>query len=427
MSENTADLTFNAEIRIGQNHFIEELPIKCPYEDMDEDPHRIVKNGKDTSTKDKVQQFLCKACGASFYARTSKAIKDISVQLKDCLADMFEKGDLSIKSLKQRLNLSQGTAGRLMKRIVDEINEVAWDYTTFSFKYRDSTILFVDETFIKIEKQTWYLILAINGDNKIMGFTLSKNRKFRVINKLIKNCEKRCINGLMILVTDGLPGYKGVARKIGHDIIHVVHLHHPPYGRIEIDIYKYGEKIIKRTTARSMNDIFTCGGPFLMSVSEKNYKKNLRLINESYTSKKKKKTSKKSLTKKGNVKKPGLKQRKRKRFKGETRVYFHHWKDGVIKVYAGEQDVVAASLCSLRAHFGTNHITTNLVEKEFSVLKKFLSVGSRRSVKNWKAYLFAYFTIRESPQLLEAVFKHIEIPVQIIKKSMAALIEFQVS
>jgi hypothetical protein len=46
---------------------------------------------------------------------------------------------------------------------------------------------------------------------------------------------KRLVMPLTMLITDGFSAYKNVAKRIGHDLLHVQCIHKPPYKRVIID------------------------------------------------------------------------------------------------------------------------------------------------------------------------------------------------
>ncbi len=73
------------------------------------------------------------------------------------------------------------------------------------------------------------------------------------------------------------------------------------------------------------------------------------------------------------------------------------------------------------------YITSNLVEKEYSVLKKLINFRGRRSVEMWDDLLFSYFVIRDEPKILDKILEDCDISFKMVSKSIPALVTFQVS
>ncbi|MCF2140144.1 MAG: hypothetical protein K9W44_08830 [Candidatus Lokiarchaeota archaeon] len=123
--------------------------------------------------------------------------------------------------------------------------------------------MFIDETFLKIGRKTWYLIVVVSGNNKIMAVELVKKRTKAIIFEIVKNCADRLLYGLQLLISDGFQVYVGVARKLGKNLTHVRHIHKPPYRRIIVEIYSYDEFDVSKTIFKTTNEITTTFGWFI--------------------------------------------------------------------------------------------------------------------------------------------------------------------
>src|SRR5271157_442445 len=99
---------FEAELtlHIGDFEIVETIPVICPNQTDEQNSHQIVKNGHDTKTKASSQHYLCKTCGKSFYAHTSKIVMDLETQFKEVVQATLQGGRLKIKVLLARLNVS---------------------------------------------------------------------------------------------------------------------------------------------------------------------------------------------------------------------------------------------------------------------------------------------------------------------------------
>jgi hypothetical protein len=60
---------------------------------------------------------------------------------------------------------------------------------------------------------------------------------------------------LKVLITDGFQGYQTFAKSLNRDIIHVRHIHRPPYGMVEIDLHHYDRNKWYKVSLRTTNDM----------------------------------------------------------------------------------------------------------------------------------------------------------------------------
>jgi hypothetical protein len=106
-----------------------------------------------------------------------------------------------------------------------------------------------------------------------MALRLVEKREQNIILEMVNDYANKLAYGLQIIVTDSFLTYKGVAVEIARifnkDIIHVRHIHQPPYGRIEIGYYKPNPKGIDVTTLKATNEITAVNGYFLRRMSQK--------------------------------------------------------------------------------------------------------------------------------------------------------------
>jgi len=220
--------------------------------------------------------------------------------------------------------------------------------------------------------------------------------------------EKRTGGSISILVTDDFSTYKGVATGLGYDLIHVRHVHKPPYGRICIDLIRHAEKSVKTIHVATTNDIFLNENTFLVPVSESE-----KIKRE--TGKRGRKKGGKNRPKKIIKTEKKLKRKPRKKgpknpFKNaRTHVYHYHEKEGVIGVLGDSNHEVAGTLKSLAGIFKGKCITTNLMEQEFSILKKLIDFRGKRTRNGWILTINFYFTIRADPQTLNNVLSRLRI------------------
>nr|MDO8116738.1 DDE-type integrase/transposase/recombinase [Candidatus Sigynarchaeota archaeon] len=252
----------------GEHQTLLALPCLCP--NCCSDDYKC--NGHDTSVIGDPQYYTCHKCGRTFYVHTSFYVKHFADELRRYIGDCLKKGHLNNQRLKVALKATDSTTSNVMARIVKLINtspraEFFWNEPV------KGLALFIDETFITINQKTWYLIVIINEEGRVLHFDVVEHRTSEVISSMLDTISLRLQEPFTHLITDAFPAYKNVAKKIGRDIIHVQHIHKPPYGRIIIDqIHHEPEKIIT-TTYATTNDILVKTNAFLVQESTTEEKK----------------------------------------------------------------------------------------------------------------------------------------------------------
>lgn len=425
--------TFSLNISIGDYQIVEKIPIYCPNETDQNNPHYFVKNGRDTHLANPPQQYLCRSCGKSFYPHTSKFITDLESDLKEIIRDTIQYGKITIPTLASRIRVSRSLASHLLKRVLESTKDYIKGHTCFQTKVQRNSVLFVDETFITIGHKTWYLIVVISGDNHVMALKLAEHRDEKTLYEIIENCANRLVFGLWLLVSDGLMAYKGIAKslaiKLNHPLVHVRHIHKPNYHDIQMDHYEKVGMDLVISSADFWNDIFLEDGGFIAYVKEK--KERLEKLKRGRKAGVKNRSKEEILEekqKKLNPSKPKGRPKGSTKEKnaGSPQVFIHKKKDGCVKTIWNSSTAVASALNVVLEQFTGQYITTNLIEKEFSVLKELLCFRGRRSAEHWLDLLAAYYAVREDPDLLEKVLENLSISPTTIRHTIQGLITAEI-
>jgi transposase-like protein len=154
-----------------------------------------------------------------------------------------------------------------MRFIVEKVanhpkTEIFWKSPT------KAKAIFIDETWINISRKTWYLVVLLNEEGNVLAFELVKKRTSSKIIELILRTERRLNQSVGMLITDDFSTYKGVATGLKRDLIHVRHIHQPPYGRVVIDKIEIKEKEIVTTHMATTNDILRETNTFIVRISK---------------------------------------------------------------------------------------------------------------------------------------------------------------
>ncbi|HME54366.1 MAG TPA: hypothetical protein VKM55_19225 [Candidatus Lokiarchaeia archaeon] len=394
----------------GGTHDIIVLQCKCPSCGSES----LVCNGHDTRVKGNPQNVVCKSCGKAFYPHTSYLAKQFIPDLKAKIHDCITGGHLNNQCLKIVLDKSDGAISALLERIVSLVNESPIAMT-FCSQPVDARALFADETFITIEKKTWYIVAIRAPDGQVLNIDIIEHRTADILLNMFITALLRFIELPTILVTDGFMAYKKVAKQMGYDLIHVQCIHKPPYKRVIIDqIHHDGNNIITTTLATG-DDILQGTNAFVAQESRRVEKKEKGKRGRPKGSKNGSGKRKKEAP----PPKPHPQDKRPKVYRNaRTRAFFFDAKAGTVTAFLEEGKPRHAGLESLVPVFVGLCITTNIMESFFSLIKQLLNFRGRRSVKQWRDVLKACVTIWSCPQVLEGVLEKLEVPSRVRAKAV---------
>jgi transposase-like protein len=441
----TISESVNVKIKIGKNDTTHEVHVECLC------PHcesaNIKLNGHDTGVNGNPQKCYCRDCKRYFYPHTSYHAKNIHSNLKENIGKCLENGRFNANTLKAAVPASLTTIYNLLTLIITLINQTIAAKKFWAEKV-EATALFIDETFLTIGRKTWYLIVIINEAGRVLGFDIIRHRTAMNIIAMLFPIMMRLKKAFTFLVTDGYSAYKKVAKMLGMDIVHVQHIHKPPYGRVIITkITHMAEKIVMKTFA-SMNDIFKDTNGFIGQVSVDEEKKvNEKRGRPKGSRNKKKKVAVEESREKEDVNDgkycdlpdaknnddniPAmatdedvlviLKEKKRAREfkKGTTNMYQYNAKEGTVVSLYGSDEEIRDVLASLLLLFMGKCITTNLIESLFSACKALVSFRGRRTLEGWLAILGAYFVTKSCPEVLEEALNQLHLTAYLGNKMLS--------
>lgn len=243
-----------------------EIPIYCPNHSNGCGSENIKKNGHDSSVKDRPQWLFCKDCNKQFYIHTSGWFIEFQEKLRDILIKLFDGGRYNVREIKAELKCSNSAASRILMKIVDAINnspytELCWTLPAFA------KVLFVDETFIKINRTKYWLVAVVNEARRVLAFELVNNRKKNTLEGIMNRAKERLSGPIDVLVSDDFSPYTGIAQEFGHDIIHVRHIHKPPFGRAIISNIKHTADKLIITNAATYTNILDSTNMFYTRVT----------------------------------------------------------------------------------------------------------------------------------------------------------------
>jgi transposase-like protein len=400
------------------------IDLACPNEPKGCLSENIIKHGHDTSVKGHPQHYECKDCQRHFYPHTSGFFSQLEESINERLFSVLQDGKIDTALLGEILGSSPGTISKIMRTIVEKVanhpkTEIFWKSPT------TAQALFIDETWINIALITWYLIVILNERGNVLAFELVKSRTSEKIIELIKRAERRLSHNVGLIATDDFSAYKGAMTGLRRNILHVRHIHQPPYGRIVIDQIEAKEKEIITTHIATTNDILLETNTFIVRISKsvkKIHERGKRGRKKGGKNRPKEIIEQEKRRKKKN--KSTIKKGPKNPFKhGEIHVYHHDKKEGLFHPKYGSDEKVVSCLTELLPVFESKHITTNPVENVFSVFKKLIDFRGKRTLEYWQLLIRYFFTVREAPLILKEILHNLELSPQICHKASLKLLK----
>ena len=184
-------------------------------------------------------------------------------------------------------------------------------------------------------------------------------RGSKTILRILQDAISRTLDFPKIIITDDFSSYKRAAKLLKYNLVHIRHIHRPPYGRMVIDIHKYEQDKLVITSVATLNDIFKFENTFITRIS----KKEIKLIKNKRRGRKKgSKNNRKSV----NSNKGGKITKNKKRgpsnhFKiGTTYVYHYYINNERVRPLGSAPIDVAEILEVIAREFKGKCITTNI-------------------------------------------------------------------
>jgi len=264
----------------------------------------------------------------------------------------------------------------------------------------------IDETFLKIEGTSIYVILATGyKSRKTLGVKVSKTRSEEDIRAVFDEADKNTIHGISTLTSDALNATQSMAKKLGRELTHIIHPHKKPYKKAVIKHYRY-ERSERITTTIGVNtDFFKKRGKKRFRFQETRTDltpqiKKKRGRPKGSTMKRKRSTSKK------------VPEPKKKRGRKGLYAVFTKGKIGyaavdpyrhTVKLKKGLSSTVAAALNTTLYVYNLKSIQNNLAENINSFVRVVMRLTGPKTIEFTEQRIRATLKIRNHPELLRGV------------------------
>ena len=158
---------------------------------------------------------------------------------------------VSATALSTAYNIDQNAVGRLLKdgeqqkrRIAQAVKQTRTRFKELPYTKRE--IIYLDETFFRIAKQTWYLILVCDATGRVIAWKLSKTRTATDMSQVLREAEIRHPNW-QVLICDGAQSYRKASRMLGKAGMLIQQVHSYPWATAWISVFEPRSDAIEET------------------------------------------------------------------------------------------------------------------------------------------------------------------------------------
>lgn len=359
----------------------------------------------------RVETFQCKngkcphlkkhKVGKQFILTTSYQFKELIYgKLKALYEDLLKDGAKN-KTIAKKYGISESQVSALRSEIESAIDKLNGLDSLVLIPQPDTAVA-IDETFLKIEGTSIYIIIATGyTSQKTLGIKVSKSRSEEDIREVFNEAEINTEHNISTISSDALNATQAMAKNLNREITHVIHPHKKPFKKAIIRHYTYENNERITTTIGVKSNFF-----------KKRGKRQFRYMEArtDLTPKMKKKLGrpKGSKTKKRRKKPRTKKNRGRKGlytvFKRGTIGYatIDPYRDK-LKVGKGLSSPVGAGLNATLKLFPLMSIQNNLAENINSILRAIIRLRGPKTIESVERRIRATLKIRNHPEILDEV------------------------
>jgi len=359
----------------------------------------------------RVETFQCKnrncqhlkshKVGKQFVLTTSYQFKELIFDKLMALYEDLLKDGAKNKTIAKKYGISESQVSALRTEIeaaIDKLNGL----DTLVLTPQSDTAIAIDETFLKIEGTSIYIIIATGyTSHKILGIKVSESRAEEDIREVFDEADGNTEHDITTISSDALNATQSMAKNLHREITHVIHPHKKPFKKAIIRHYSYENNERITTTIGVKSDFF-----------KKRSKRQFRYMEarSDVTPKIKKKQGrpKGSKTKKRHKKARTKKKRGRKGlytvFNKGTIGYatIDPYRDK-LKLAKRLSNPVSAGLNATLKLFPLMSIQNNLAENINSILRAIIRLRGPKTIESVERRIRATLKIRNHPEILEEV------------------------
>jgi len=249
------------EFESGARFLFGSIPIQCPIcgsEQVRAYGTRKRKNGR-------IECFRCQniACssfktrgGIQFCLTSSKLYRElIWMKLQNLSHNLFEDG-IKYSALAEQYQISISEISSLRFCIQTFISQQISSETLVDIPQPDRAVA-LDETYIKIDGKTYYVILATGyTTHKCLGMKISESRYEQDIRDVFDEADRNTIGGISTITADALNATQAMAKNLGREITLIIHKHKTPYEKVVIRHFTYQDTTRVTSEVGVKTDVF---------------------------------------------------------------------------------------------------------------------------------------------------------------------------
>jgi hypothetical protein len=359
----------------------------------------------------RIETFQCKnrkcphlknhKVGKQFVLTTSYQFKELIFgKLKALYEDLLKDGAKN-KTIAKKYGISESQVSALRTEIesaIDKLNGL----DILVLTPQPDTAVAIDETFLKIEGTSIYIIIATGyTSHKTLGIKVSKSRSEEDIREVFNEAEMNTKHNISTISSDALNATQAMAKNLNREITHIIHPHKKPFKKAIIRHYTYENNERITTTIGVKSNFF-----------KKRSKRQFRYMEArtDLTPKVKKKLGRP----KGSKTKKRHKQPRTKKKRGRKGLYTVFEKGTIgyaiidpyrdkLKIGKGLSRPVGAGLNATLKLYHQMSIQNNLAENINSILRAIIRLRGPKTIKSVERRIRATLKIRNHPEILDEV------------------------
>ena len=197
----------------------------------------------------RIETFQCKndkcshlkkyKTGKQFVLTTSYQFKELILsKLKALYEDLLMDGAKN-KTIAKKYRISESQVSALrteIEKAIDKLNGL----DSLVLTPQLDTAIAIDETFLKIEGTSIYVIIATGyTSRKILGINVSKTRSEEDMREVFDEAELNTTYEITTISSDALNATQSMAKNLNREITHLIHPHKKPFKKAIIRHYSY--------------------------------------------------------------------------------------------------------------------------------------------------------------------------------------------
>jgi len=346
----------------------------------------ITWDGFNTTEKERNHRIQCSKYGKRF-GKDLKMIDLLTYQdkIKKILYELFFY-NYPLTGVATRWGIKQNKLSEFKKSFVLQVFQQNSEMIEHKVKDLPRGVILGDETYMGSRGNSHTEIVFINNDYEMLSTEPAKKGELqesilKAFHKIPEACRKR----LKILITDGEPSYKAIAKIFGSKVIHIAQLH-TKSQRGEVIVNKF-----KKLGPHFLHyKIYTHWKAFYRNKHELKIKWEIKVIKGKVKQKRGRPRKEESIKLRNTPWRQKLEMVQSDAFQkeGSANIYVN-FETNKLSMRAGAKKWMIRMLTPIFKIFKGKHITTNLIESKHSQIKK-SGAGKKQRDEVYGHHLFTF-------------------------------------